>query len=103
MLELTGENYIAEVAQAELPVLIDFSADWYAPCRTMEDTMRGLSREFGHRCKFCRVDIDRQEGLADQFDIFQIPTLVLLQEDEVVQRISGLRSREEILDILNLN
>lgn len=103
MLELTGENYRREVGQSELPVLIDFSAQWYAPCRTMDTTMQALSREFSDRCKFCSVDIDQQEGLAEQFDIFQIPTLVLLREDEIVQRVSGLRSRAEILDILNLN
>lgn len=103
MMDLTRENYAREVGQAELPVLIDFSADWYAPCRTMEATIQHLSREYGHKCKFLRVDIDAQEGLADQFDIFQIPTLILMQEDEVIQRISGLRSREEILQILNLN
>ena len=103
MTDLTRENYDREVGRAEGPVLIDFTADWYAPCRQQEDVIRRLSGEYGDKCKFCRVDIDRQEGLALQFDIFQIPTLVLLQDDEVIQRISGLRSRDEILEILDLN
>ena len=47
--------------------------------------------------------MDAQEGLTQQFDILRIPTLIYLQEGEIVQRISGLRSREEILEILNLN
>ena len=49
------------------------------------------------------MDVDRQEGLAHQFDILRVPTMVLMHDGEIVQRISGLRSREEIIEILNLD
>lgn len=103
MTELSGKNYKAEVELAELPVLIEFYSERCAPCRALSAVLEALASEYGDRCKFCKVDVDAQEGLTQQFDILRIPTLIYLQEGEIVQRISGLRSREEILEILNLN
>lgn len=103
MTELTRENFRTEAEHAELPVLIDFYATWCAPCRAFTPTLEQLSQEYGDRCKFCKVDIDRQEGLAGQFDIMSVPTLVLMQDGEIQQRISGVRSREDILEILGIS
>lgn len=100
MTELTRENYSAQVEQAELPVLIDFYADWCGPCKAFAPTLEQLADEYGGRCRFCSVNIDRQAGLAEQFDIMSVPTLVLMHDGEIRQRISGLRSREEIMEIL---
>ncbi len=102
MIELTRSNFKAEIEEAELPVLIDFYATWCAPCKTFAPVLAQLAAEFGDRCKFCKVDIDQQEGLAHQFDIMSVPTLLLLHDGEVQQRISGLRSREDILEILGI-
>ena len=103
MTELTRANFSSEVEDAEKPVLIDFYAAWCGPCRALAPIMERLDADYHDRCKFCKVDIDAQEGLAHQFDIMSVPTLVLMQDGEIVQRISGLRSREEILEILNLD
>ena len=103
MLSLTGSNYKNEVEEAETPVLIEFYSERCAPCRALSTVLGALASEYSDRCKFCRVDVDVQEGLTQQFDILHIPTLVYLHDGEIVQRISGLRSREEILEILNLN
>ncbi len=102
MVELTRSNFKAEAEEAELPVLIDFYAAWCAPCRAFAPVLEQLAADYGDRCKFCKVDIDRQEGLAHQFDIMSVPTLVLLRDGEIQQRISGLRSREDILEILGI-
>lgn len=102
MTDLTRENFSFEVDEAETPVLIDFYATWCAPCRALMPIVEELDAEFGAQCKFCRVNIDTQEALAQQFDILSVPTLVLLQNGEIVQRISGLRSHEEIREILEL-
>lgn len=103
MLSLTGSTYKIEVEEAETPVLIEFYSERCAPCRALSTVLEALASEYSDRCKFCRVDVDAQEGLTQQFDILHIPTLVYLHDGEIMQRISGLRSRGEILEILNLN
>lgn len=100
MLKLTRKNYKTEVEEAELPVLIEFYSERCAPCRALSAVLEALAAEYGDRCKFCKVDVDVQEGLTQQFDILRVPTLVYLHDGEIIQRISGLRSREEILEIL---
>lgn len=103
MTDLTMENYRSEVEHTERPVLIDFYADRCGPCRAFAPTFEALDADYGAECKFCRVDVDTEEALTRKFDILSVPTLVLMQNGEVQQRIRGLRAREDILRILNLS
>ncbi len=100
MTDLTMENYRSEVEHAGRPVLIDFTPIG-AACRAFAPTLEALDADYGAECKFCRVDVDAEETLTRKFDILSVPTLVLMQNGEVQQRIRGLRAREDILRILN--
>lgn len=91
MIELTRENYRAEVEAAQTPVLIDFRAEGTLDVPECEDY------------KFCRVDVGRQGELARQFDILRVPTLVWLEHGKIVQRICGDTSRDALRRILDLN
>lgn len=102
MTNLTAENYREITEHSEQPVLIDFYASWCGPCKALAPIFASLDEEFGDRCIFCKADIDEQEGLAQQFDILSVPTLIYMNEGEILCRISGLRSREELVEILSL-
>lgn len=103
MTELTHENFKIEAENAETPVLIDFFSHDCSPCKAMGVVFDGLEKQFDSRCKFCKVNVDQQEGLAKQFRILSVPTLILLNNGEVVQRIRGFHSKQDILKILNLS
>lgn len=103
MTELTRENFKAEAQQAQTPVLIDFFSHDCSPCKAMGTVFDGLAEEYNEKCKFCKVDVDAQEQLTKQFRILSVPTLILLDKGEVVQRIRGFHSKQDILKILNLN
>ena len=103
MTELTHDNFKAEAEQANLPVLIDFFSQECSPCKAMGMVFDGLEKQFDSRCKFCKVNVDQQEGLAKQFRILSVPTLILLRDGEIVQRIRGFHSKQDILKILNFS
>lgn len=103
MTELTHENFRTEAEQANRPVLIDFFSQDCSPCRAMGEVFDKLEQHYDSRCKFCKVNVDRQEGLAKQFRILSVPTLILLNNGEVVQRIRGFHSKQDIQKILNLS
>ena len=98
MTNLTGENFKLELGE-EKPVLVGFSA----PGCDQRALLTALEQEHGSRMKFCWVDTDRERELARQFEILRAPTLVLLQQGQVLQRIRGERSKEALTRILDLD
>ncbi len=100
MTNLTMENFAAETEQTSSPVLVGF-------CGGEGDRsllpMLALEREHPGKLKFCRVDTDRERALASAFHILSVPTLVLMQQGQVLQRIRGLGSKESLARILDLN
>ena len=103
MIHLTNENFRRETEFAEQPVLIDFYQDNCVPCRNMEPVFDKLEAIYGERYKFCKADVAAQEGLAQQFDILSVPTIIMMLDGEILHRVNGLRSEEELCSILNLS
>lgn len=103
MTNLTGENYREQAEQAEQPVILSFYSPRCESCGSLAPELKELSQQVSSRMKFCTVNVDEEESLAQQFDILGVPTLILLENGEVMQRIWGRHSREELTEILNLN
>ena len=98
MTNLTGENFKLELGQ-EKPVLVGFSA----PACSQRALLSALEQEYGSCMKFCWVNTDRERELTREFEILRAPTLVLLQQGQVLQRIRGEQSKEALTRILDLN
>ena len=99
MTHLTEINFSTETEGSSLPVLVGF----YAAGSLQEQSLRELEQEHPNRIKFCSVDIERERSLARSFQILSAPTMVLLQEGEILQRIRGERSKDALAKILDLN
>ena len=95
MIYLTQQNFAAEVKNETLPVLIEFSNKTSLPAE--------LEKNYRQKCKFCRVDMNAQAEFAGRFSLLRLPTSILMQNGDVIQRISGERSAEEWKKILNLD
>lgn len=99
MVNVTGDSFQKEVAEYPGTVLLDFFADWCSSCRAMTPVLEDVAQQAGH-VKVCKVDVDRNQPLAERFGILSIPTLVVLKNGEVRNRSIGLTRKNAILDML---
>ncbi|MEV4805343.1 thioredoxin [Nonomuraea sp. NPDC049421] len=85
-----GDSTFAQVAeQADLPVLVDFWAEWCGPCRMVTPALEQLAQELAGRVKLVKVDVDRSPALSQRFAITGIPALMMLNEGRVVAQRVG--------------
>ena len=96
---VTNENYIDEVINSDIPVLLDFWATWCGPCRMIAPIVEEIAAENVGKIKVGKVNVDEQEELAVMFSISAIPTLVVMKDGEVVNKIVGIKPKEDILKL----
>lgn len=98
-LHITKENFDTEVLQSDKTVLIDFWAAWCGPCQMLMPTIEELANEVTD-AKICKINVDEQPELAEQFSVMTIPTLVVIRDGKILSRSSGVISKQEILSRL---
>lgn len=96
---ITKENFNREVMQAGCPVLLDFWATWCGPCRMVSPIVDEIGEEVTG-AKVGKVNVDEQPELAQAFSIASIPTLLVIRDGRTVASAVGVRSKEEILQML---
>ena len=96
ILALTQENFAREVLQSSVAVLVDFWAEWCGPCKMIAPILDELADEYEGRVKIGKVNIDEQQGVAAEYGIRAIPTLLLFDKGQVADQIVGLRSKRDL-------
>lgn len=99
VLHINKHNFSQEVMETEKTVLLDFWAPWCAPCRMLSPTLDEIAEERPD-IKVCKVNVDEEHSLAGTYKVVSIPTLVVLQNGVVEDRVVGVRPKQDILDML---
>lgn len=84
-----SDQFETEVVRSDLPVVVDFYADWCGPCRMVSPVIEQLSDEYRGRVKFVKINTDDNQDLAMKFDIMSIPTVMLFSNGQVRSRVVG--------------
>lgn len=95
-MQFTDENFKDEVLKSELPVLVDFYAEWCGPCKMMGPVIDELSTELEGKWKIGKVNVDECPKTSEEYGIQSIPTLVLFKDGEAYDRMMGFRGKEEL-------
>jgi thioredoxin 1 len=99
-MELTKENFQAEVIEGDVPVLVDFWATWCTPCRAVAPVIDELAAEYEGKLKVGKVDVDAQQQLAADFGVRSIPTLLIFKDGKMAEQIVGAVQKSQLVDKL---
>ncbi len=99
--EITQENYEELVTKSEKPVLLDFWATWCGPCRMVSPVLDEIAEE-NENLVLGKINVDEQGALAAQFRIVSIPTMILMDHGEQVEKVIGYRPKEELKELLGI-
>jgi len=98
---LTDENFESEVLNSDVPVVVDFWAAWCGPCKLMNPIIDNLADEFDGQAKLAKINIDDYDGLAHQYQIMGVPTLLFFKAGTLVERTEGVMAQAAIADKIN--
>ncbi len=96
VLQITDANFDAEVAKSQVPVLVDFWAEWCGPCRLMSPILDELAPAYKSKLKIGKLNVDDNQDAPTKFGVMNIPTMILFKGGKEFERIVGAMSKNEL-------
>lgn len=96
----TSENFEEEVLKSDVPVLVDMFATWCGPCKMMAPVVAQLAEEYKGSVKVGKLDIDQNVDIVAQYKIMSVPTFLVIKDGEVVKKLVGAVSKEELVEAI---
>ena len=100
-MDLTDQNFEKEVLKKDLPVLVDFFAQWCGPCKMQAPIIEELEKEYKGKVKVFELDVDENPKTAGQYQVMSIPTIALFKDGQVLERLGGLQQKNILKDKLD--
>ena len=96
VMHVTDSSFEKDVLKSAVPVLVDFWAEWCGPCKMIAPVLDELATEFQGKAKIGKVNIDDHQGLAAQFGVRAIPTLLIIKNGQVTEQMVGAKSKRDL-------
>jgi len=100
-LHLNDKNFETEVTKSNIPVLVDFWAEWCGPCKIIAPIIDQLAGELAGKMKVTKLNVDESADLAGQYNVMSIPTLLIFKNGQVVDQIVGAMPKDKLLAKIN--
>lgn len=97
----SGNTFEEEVLKSNLPVFVDFWAEWCGPCKAIGPILEELAEEFYGKIKIVKINVDKDQQLASQFTVQAIPSLLIFKEGKEIDRMVGAADKEKYIIKLN--
>ena len=94
VLKVSSAEFKKEVLESEIPVLVDFYADWCGPCKMMSPIIEEIAENLNGKVKIAKINVDEEADLAIEYEVSSIPTFLLIKNGQVVTNIIGMRDKK---------
>ena len=96
-----AKSWEVDVINSDIPVFVDFWAEWCGPCRMVSPVVEELANDYDGKVKFVKVNVDEANELASKYNVFSIPTLIILNKGEIVSQQVGAASKESYKNMID--
>jgi thioredoxin 1 len=100
-LAISASQFDTDVLQSDVPVLVDFWAEWCGPCRAIGPSIEQLSQEYAGRAKVYKLDVDKDGDIASRYGVMSIPALLLFKDGKVVDQMVGAAPKAQIAALID--
>ncbi len=101
ILHVNSSNFKEEVLNSDIPVLVDFYADWCGPCRMIAPAIEELASEYAGKVKICKLNVDDAQEIAMQYGVMSIPTIIVFKNGQNVEQTLGAVPKGQLADMLD--
>ena len=93
---VTGDQFEEQVLKSDIPVMVDFWAEWCGPCKALSPTVDAIAEEYAGKVKVFKLDVQTEAAVASKYGVSSIPTLLIFKAGEVADRLVGLQPKGNI-------
>ena len=92
-----------QLINGDKPILIDFHAEWCGPCKTLTPIIKEVSKTMNGKIRVIKIDVDKNQAIAQKYQVRGVPTLALFKNGEIVWKESGVKTKTQIINLIEQN